>query len=254
MPTRSALPVAGLKIATFDWWIDSVLSITPPVMPFIGFGLTCFLTTLTPSTIRRSSSTRLSTVPRRPLSRPVSTMTWSPLRILFISIFPNQQLRSEHFRRERHDLHESLGAELARHRPEDARADRLELGVEQHGGVAVELDERAVLAANALGGANDDGRIDLALLDAPARRRFLDRDLDHVTDRGVAALRAAEHLDAHDGLGARVVGDVEPRLHLNHVVLFPNLVASRTKVRESGQSWAPRGGFDAKASSRPAPQ
>src|SRR3954470_20911070 len=131
-PTRSALPVAALKIATFDWWIDSVLSTTPPVIPFIGFGLTCFLTTLTPSTISRSSSTRLSTVPRRPLSRPVRTMTWSPFRILFISTIPGG--RSEHFRRERDDLHEALGAELARHRPEDARADRLELGIEQHGG------------------------------------------------------------------------------------------------------------------------
>ena len=50
MPTRSALPVAALKIATFDWWIGIVLSTTPPVVPFIGFGLTCFLTTLTPST------------------------------------------------------------------------------------------------------------------------------------------------------------------------------------------------------------
>src|SRR3954447_25509324 len=142
-PTRSALPVAGLKIATFDWWIDSVLSTTPPVMPFIGFGLTCFLTTLTPSTISRSSSTRLSTVPRRPLSRPVRTRTWSPFRILFISTVPGcarspmSAGRSEHFRRERDDLHEALGAKLPRHRPEDARADRLELGIEQHGGVAV---------------------------------------------------------------------------------------------------------------------
>ena len=33
---------------------------------------------------------------------------------------------------------------LARHRPEDARADRLELGVQQHRGVGVELDHRAV--------------------------------------------------------------------------------------------------------------
>src|SRR3954447_25129173 len=134
-PTRSALPLAALKIATFDWWIDRVLSTTPPVMPFIGFGLTCFLTTLTPSTISRSSSTRLSTVPRRPLSRPVNIMTWSPFRILFIAVPAIS--RSEHFRRERDDLHEALGAELARHWAEDARADRLELGVQQHGGVAV---------------------------------------------------------------------------------------------------------------------
>src|SRR5664279_6367410 len=120
-------------MATFDWWIDSVLSVTPPVMPFMGFGLTCFLTTLTPSTSSRSSSTRDSTVPRRPLSRPVKTMTWSPLRILFIAIFLNLRSRSENFGRQRDDLHEALGAELPRDRPEDARTDRLQLGVEQHG-------------------------------------------------------------------------------------------------------------------------
>ncbi len=48
------------------------------------------------------------------------------------------------------------------------------------------------------------------------RDRLLDRDDDDVADRGVLALRAAEHLDAHDLLGARVVGDVQDRLHLNH--------------------------------------
>ena len=44
MPTRSALPVAALKIATLDWWIGMVFSTMPPVVPFIGFGLACFLT------------------------------------------------------------------------------------------------------------------------------------------------------------------------------------------------------------------
>jgi hypothetical protein len=87
----------------------------------------------------RSSSTRRSTVPRLPLSRPAMTTTSSPLRILFM-------VRSgpRDFRRQRHDLHEALGAQFARDRAEDAGADRLELGVEQHGGVAVELDQRAV--------------------------------------------------------------------------------------------------------------
>ncbi len=40
---------------------------------------------------------------------------------------------SEHLRRERDDLHELLGAELARDRPEDAGTDRLELLVDEHG-------------------------------------------------------------------------------------------------------------------------
>ena len=42
------------------------------------------------------------------------------------------------------DLHVVPGPELARDRPEDARADRLALRVDEHGGVAVEADERAV--------------------------------------------------------------------------------------------------------------
>ena len=131
------------------------------------------------------------------------------------------RLSLQNFRCQRHDLHEALGAQFARHRAEDARADRLELGVQQHGGVAVELDQRAVAAAHALGGANHHGAVDLALLDAAARRAFLDRHLDDVTDAGVAALGAAEHLDAHDRTRARVVGDVEHRLHLDHCCRFP---------------------------------
>src|SRR3982751_1035995 len=191
------------------------LSTMPPVVPFIGFGLTCFLTTLMPSTLRWSASTRATTLPRLPLSRPVNTMTSSPVRILFMAR-PLTCLSSEHFRCERNDLHEALGTQFTRDRAEDAGADRLELGIQQDGGLAVELDQRAVLAANALGGANDEGTVDLALLHAATRRSFLDADLDHVTNAGITALRAAEHLDALDGLRTGVVRDVESRLHLNH--------------------------------------
>src|SRR5258707_351162 len=107
----------------------------PPVVPFMGFGLVCFLTRLMPSISTRSNSDWVrNTVPRLPLSLPVMTTTSSPLRILFMvgSL--------QHFWRQRHDLHEALVAQFARDRPEDARADRLELGVQQDGGVAVELD------------------------------------------------------------------------------------------------------------------
>ena len=58
---------------------------------------------------------------------------------------------SKDFRRQRNDLHELRGAQLARHRPEDARADRLELVGEQHRRVAVEADQRAVAAARRAG-------------------------------------------------------------------------------------------------------
>src|SRR5512137_2973418 len=51
-PTRSPLLVAGLNSITLLWWIGMVLSLMPPATPFIGFGRTCFLTTLMPSTTR----------------------------------------------------------------------------------------------------------------------------------------------------------------------------------------------------------
>ena len=103
--------------------------------------------------------------------------------------------------------------------------DRLQLVVQQHGGIAVELDQRAVLATHALGSAHHDRAVDLALLDAATRRSFLDRHLDDVANAGIPALGATQHLDAHDGLGARVVSDVESRLHLDH--LCPQLVPSK---------------------------
>src|SRR5262249_28167171 len=149
------------------------------------------------------------TVPRLPLSRPASTTTSSPFLILCMS---------QHLWSERNDLHEALGAQLARHRPEDARADRLELGREQHRGVAVEPDERAVGAAHTLGRAHHDRVVDLALLHATARRGLLHADLDQVADGGIAPLRAAHDLDALDRARAGVVGDVEHGLHLNHFV------------------------------------
>src|SRR5690606_1288204 len=112
-PTRSALPVSGLKIATFEMWIGMVLSMMPPCVPAIGLGFTCFLTTLTPSTKTWSASTRCNTVPRRVLSRPVKTMTSSPLRILFM-------VRSlQHFWSQGHDLHELFRTQLARDGSED---------------------------------------------------------------------------------------------------------------------------------------
>src|SRR5690606_7972179 len=112
-PTRSALPVAGLKMATLDTWMGMVLSTMPPISLRMGLGLTCFLTTLTPSTRTYSALMRCSTTPRRLRSLPVRTMTSSPLRILFMAG------SLEDFRGERHDLHELVGTQFARDRSED---------------------------------------------------------------------------------------------------------------------------------------
>src|SRR5690625_2281347 len=182
MPTRSPLPVSGLNNATLEMWIGMVLSMMPPWIPAIGLPLLCFLTTLMPSTLTRSAPTRASTTPRRPLSRPASTMTSSPLRI-FCMVCPLQ-----HFGSQRHDLHELFCPQFARDRSEDTSADGFQLGIEQYGGVTAELDQRTVFAANTLGGPHHHCVVDFAFLDAPARCRFLDSDLDDVTDCGITAL------------------------------------------------------------------
>src|SRR5580658_787852 len=195
--------------ATLEIWIVASFSMMPPGWPAAGRVWRFIM--LTPWTSTRSSSrTTRSTSPLLPLSRPVMTITLSPFLIL------NFAAMSEHLGRERDDLHEFAGAQLAGHRPEDARADRLALLGDEHGRVAVEADRAAVGAANLLGRADDDRLMHVALLDAAARDRLLDRDDDHVAHGRRLALRAAQHLDALDATRPRIVGDVEIGLHLDH--------------------------------------
>src|SRR5882672_1499315 len=132
----------------------------------------CFCATFTFSTTTRPSAMR-TILPRRPLSLPVITMTSSPFLSFCMFVGP-ARAPSEHFRRERNDLHESLGPQLARHGPEDAGADRLELVRQEHRRVAVEADERTVRAAHAAPGAHHHRVVDLALLHLAARNRVLD--------------------------------------------------------------------------------
>src|SRR5205814_617534 len=122
--------------------------------------------------LRPSTKTRLFlgstafTVPVLPLSLPVITLTVSPLRILTrwatsyraSRVEPQQAGRDsgevtislQDLRSQRDDLHEVAVAQLARHRPEDARAARVVGGVDDHRGVLVEGDVGAVLAAELL--------------------------------------------------------------------------------------------------------
>src|SRR5215813_11840361 len=176
------------------------------------------LTMLTPRTSARPSVGRTSiTSPLRPLSRPVSTITLSPFLILAaITQSPSPLPTSQDLRRERNDLHVVLGAQLARHRPEDAGAHRFRLVVDQHGGVAVEAEDRAVGTADVLADTHHHGLHDVALLHLAARNRFLDRHDNDVADGGVAALGPAQHLDTHDTACTGIIGHVEVGLHLNH--------------------------------------
>src|SRR5487761_2124819 len=184
--------------------MEASRSTMPPGWMACGFGLVWRLTRLMFCTNTRSVAMR-STSPFWPLYLPVITMTWSPLRIRFMASIP-KWISLQHFRSERDDLHEALAAQLARDRSEDARADRLELVVEQHRSVTVEADQRAIGATHTLARTHYHGVVHLALLHLAARDRLADRHLDDVADAGVPALGAAEHLDAHQFLGAAVVG------------------------------------------------
>src|SRR6478609_9182351 len=124
---------------------------------------------------------------------------------------------SEHLRCQRDDLHEALVTQLAAHRAEDARSTRLAVGLEDHRGVLVELDVRAIGATTLLDRANDDRLDDVALLDATARDRVLHGGDDRVADTRVATAGAAEDADAEQFLGTGVVGDANSRFLLNHV-------------------------------------
>src|SRR5260221_8661307 len=188
-------------------------STMPPGWPMAG--RVWRFTMLTPWTRTRLSLGRSRrTSPVLPLSLPAMTTTLSPFLLfaLLMSLDPG----SQHFRGERDDLHELAGAQLARHRSEDARADRLALLVDEHRRVAVEADGAAVRPANLLRRAHDHRLMDVALLDAAARDRLLDRDDDDVADRRRPAMRAAQHLDALDAARAGIVGNVEIGLHLDH--------------------------------------
>src|SRR5690606_35425327 len=99
---------------------------------------------------------------------------------------------------------------------EDPRADRLVLLVDDDSGGLVEANDRAVLALDVLRGSHDDGAHDVALLHAAAGSGCLDGSDDRVAHRGVAALGAAQHLDAHDPASARIVGHLQVSLHLDH--------------------------------------
>src|SRR6185437_2004145 len=138
---------------------------------------------------------------------------------------------SEHLGRQRDDFHELSRAQLARHRPENAGADRLVLRRDQHRRVAVETDRAAVGAADFLRGADNHRAVHVALLHAAARDRLFDRDDDDVADHGVFALRAAEHLDALDATSAGIVGHVEIGLHLDHdTALAPPTTTQRLRL------------------------
>src|SRR5258705_2342888 len=136
----------------------------PPLTLRCGLARVCFLPRFTRSTmaVPLDGFTR-STFPCLPRSLPDRTRTVSffltcglvNVCSFSLTVLP-YMVSSDHFRRQRDDLHELPLAQLAGHRSEDASAHRLVLVVDQHRGVVVELDVRAVAATELLDGADDD--------------------------------------------------------------------------------------------------
>src|SRR6202046_1856617 len=148
-------------------------------------------------------------------------------------------LHLEHLRRQRDDPHEALLPQFTADRTEDAGPARVTAVPDQHRGVLVEPDVGAVAAAALLARAYHDRLDDIALLHAGAGKGILHRRHDDVTDARVSPAAAAEHTDAQDLLGPRVVGDLEPRLLLDHVnscFISPGIGARRSTV-----TWPSRG-------------
>src|SRR4029453_14876129 len=137
---------------------------------------------------------------------------------------------------------EPLVAQLAPDRAEDAGTAGVPTVLDDDGGVLVEADVRAVRTPLLLGGADDDSLDDVTLLPTGARDGVLDRGHDDVADARVTATGAAEHPDAQDLPGTRVVGDAQSRLLLDHVCLLclPVLRADCPKLGGTMVHWAGR--------------
>jgi sodium-dependent dicarboxylate transporter 2/3/5 len=78
------------------------------------------------------------------------------------------------------------------------------------GGAALEVRIiRAIRTAHAFSGTHKYSVVNFALLDLPARNRFLHCHLDDVSNSSVPHSGTAEHFDAHHPAGAAVVGRIK---------------------------------------------
>src|SRR5262245_9920761 len=211
---RVTFPQSGHTSCTLLACSAPSRSTIPPLMLRCGFARVWRLIMFTPSTTRRLvEGMTFSTRPRLPLYLPVVTTTVSFFRIGVCSLdivliqrfhcprTTGTEVRSssacewrslQHLRREGNDLHEPSLTQLTGDRPEHARADRLVLIVDEHGGVAIEPDVAAVAAALLLPRPHDHRLHDLAFLDRAVRRRFLDRRGDDVAEARVATRGPAD--------------------------------------------------------------
>src|ERR1700727_3541233 len=125
-------------------------------------------------------------------------------------------LHLQHLRGQGDDLHETLLPQFAADRPEDTGSARVVVGLDDDGGVLVELDVAAVGSTALLDRPHHHGLDHVTTFDVAAGYGVFDGHDDDIADTGVSPPRAAEYADAQDLLGAGVVGHLQPRFLLNH--------------------------------------
>src|ERR1035441_7783002 len=193
-------------------------SAIPPLICLAGFGRVCrlIIDTCSTKTLPLAGFTS-STRPVLPLSRPAITFTWSfffsKIRTGSASFFFGI---SNHLGRQGHDLHESLFAQFPGHGSEHARAHRLAQLGDQHCGIGIEPDIRAVLAPGLLAHAHDHAAHHFTLLDRGIRSRFFHAGRNHVAQAGPPAEVAAARQNARQTARAAVVGHLQNCSHAYH--------------------------------------
>src|SRR5262249_33077748 len=120
-------------------------------------------------------------------------------------------------RRERDDPHEPLLPQPAADRAEDTGAARVSAVPDQDGRVLIETDVGAITPAALLARAHHHRLDHVTLAHGRPGKGVLHGGHDDIANARVSPAGAAEHADAQDLLGSGVVGDLEPRLLLNHV-------------------------------------
>src|ERR1700688_766992 len=203
-------------------------STMPPFTFLEGLARVCRLMMLACSTVtvRRRGLTP-STRPVLPLSRPLITRTWSPLRmpalvmVVFMNLSSSSAPASPDLRGQRYDFGKFLLAQFARYRTEYARAHGLVGVVDGHRGIVVKADVGAIPPAMLLARAHHHGAHHLALLDGTLRGRFLHRRGYDIAQPGPAADVAAYRQNAHQAARSGIIGHGQPASHLNHCRALP---------------------------------
>src|SRR5260370_1458894 len=135
-------------------------------------------------------------------------------------------------RSQRNNLCEFLFAQFARYRAEHARPHWLARIVDQHRGVVVKPDVRAILAPPLFPHSHYHCLYYRSLFDLAFRCRFLDRGRNHVTEARLQSRVATHRHDAAQLARAGIVGHRQPGSHLNHWSAPLSLLRGRRVPRQ----------------------